>query len=81
MPVAVDGPGMIDQIRQFEDAKVLAAARQAEITVAFDLQQRGSRPLPGFLPMSKVPGSAPRWRWRGGSRPHGVAGYWAWPKL
>ena len=47
VPVAVDGPGMIDQIRQFEDAKVLAAARQAEITVAFDLQQRREQAAAG----------------------------------
>ncbi|WP_430227865.1 HNH endonuclease [Pseudarthrobacter oxydans] len=47
VPVAVDGPGMIDQIRQLEDAKILAAARQAEITVAFDLQQRREQAAAG----------------------------------
>ncbi|MEV7572008.1 HNH endonuclease [Pseudarthrobacter sp. NPDC089323] len=40
VPVAPEGPGMIDQLRQLEDVKSLAAARQAEITVAFDGFQR-----------------------------------------
>ncbi|WP_426767281.1 HNH endonuclease [Pseudarthrobacter sp. 1G09] len=40
VPVAGDGAGMIDQLRQLEDLKAVAAARQAEITVAFDLAQR-----------------------------------------
>ncbi|TLM84020.1 HNH endonuclease [Pseudarthrobacter sp. NamE2] len=31
---------MVDQLRQFEDVKTLASARQAEVAVAFDLQQR-----------------------------------------
>jgi hypothetical protein len=47
VPICADGAGMIDQIRQFEDVKVLAAARQAEITVAFDLQQRREQAAAG----------------------------------
>ncbi|HET7781778.1 MAG TPA: hypothetical protein VFL08_05660, partial [Arthrobacter sp.] len=34
---AVDGPGMIDQLRGLEDLKSAAAAKQAEIAAAFDL--------------------------------------------
>jgi hypothetical protein len=45
--VAGDGAGMIDQLRQLEDAKALAAAKQAEITVAFDLQQRREQAAAG----------------------------------
>jgi hypothetical protein len=45
--VAGDGPGMIDQLRQLEDVKSLAAARQAEIAVAFDLQQRREQAAAG----------------------------------
>nr|WP_235046836.1 HNH endonuclease signature motif containing protein [Arthrobacter nitrophenolicus] len=40
VPVASDGAGMIDQLRQLEDVKSLAGARQADITVAFDVFQR-----------------------------------------
>ncbi|MCT9627570.1 HNH endonuclease, partial [Pseudarthrobacter equi] len=38
---------MIDQLRQFEDVKAVAAARQAEITVAFDLAQRREQAVAG----------------------------------
>ena len=38
--MAADGAGMIDQLRQLEDLKSFVAARQAEISVAFDVQQR-----------------------------------------
>lgn len=34
--VSTDGAGMVDQLRELEDLKSLAAARQAEIAVAFD---------------------------------------------
>jgi hypothetical protein len=37
---AADGPGMIDQLRELEDAKSAAAAAQARIAVAFDLAVR-----------------------------------------
>ena len=47
VPVAVDGPGMIGQLRELEDLKSLAAARQAEITVAFDLSQRREQAAAG----------------------------------
>jgi hypothetical protein len=46
-PVAVDGPGMIDQLRQLEDLKSVAAARQADITVAFDALQRREQAAAG----------------------------------
>ncbi|ACL41208.1 HNH nuclease [Pseudarthrobacter chlorophenolicus A6] len=38
---------MIDQLRQLEDVKAVAAARQAEITVAFDLAQRREQAAAG----------------------------------
>ncbi|WP_205754677.1 HNH endonuclease signature motif containing protein [Pseudarthrobacter sp. NamE2] len=38
---------MVDQLRQFEDVKALAAARQAEVAVAFDLQQRWEQAAAG----------------------------------
>ncbi|MCT9627585.1 HNH endonuclease, partial [Pseudarthrobacter equi] len=38
---------MIDQLRQLEDVKAVAAARQAEITVAFDLAQRREQAVAG----------------------------------
>ncbi|WP_411374270.1 HNH endonuclease [Arthrobacter sp. MPF02] len=38
---------MVDQLRHFEDVKALAAARQAEVTVAFDLQQRREQAAAG----------------------------------
>ena len=47
VPVAGDGAGMIDQLRQLEDLKAVAAARQAEITVAFDLAQRREQAAAG----------------------------------
>ena len=47
VPVAGDGAGMIDQLRQLEDVKAVAAARQAEITVAFDLAQRREQAAAG----------------------------------
>ncbi|MFF1386155.1 HNH endonuclease [Arthrobacter sp. NPDC058288] len=37
---AADSAGMIDQLRELEDLKSAAAARQARIAVAFDLKQR-----------------------------------------
>jgi hypothetical protein len=39
----VDGPGMIDQLRELEDLKSAAAAAQARIAVAFDVLQRRSQ--------------------------------------
>ncbi|WP_411376455.1 HNH endonuclease [Arthrobacter sp. MPF02] len=47
VPVASDGAGMVDQLRQLEDVKALAAARQAEVTVAFDLQQQREQAAAG----------------------------------
>jgi hypothetical protein len=46
-PIAPDGAGMIDQLRQLEDLKAVAAARQAEIAVAFDLFQRREQAAAG----------------------------------
>ncbi|GAA3401219.1 hypothetical protein GCM10011577_32040 [Pseudarthrobacter polychromogenes] len=47
VPVAADGPGMIDQLRELEDMKSLAAAQQARIAVAFDLSQRREQAAAG----------------------------------
>ncbi len=47
VPFAADGAGMIDQLRQLEDVKAVAAARQTEITVAFDLAQRREQAAAG----------------------------------
>ncbi|MCD5343216.1 DUF222 domain-containing protein, partial [Arthrobacter sp. AK04] len=44
---ASTGPGMIDQLRELEDLKSLAAAKQARITVAFDLSQRREQAAAG----------------------------------
>lgn len=43
----VDGPGMIDQIRWFEDLKSLAAAKQAEIAAAYELGVRRKQAAAG----------------------------------
>ncbi|MGX5716139.1 HNH endonuclease [Arthrobacter sp. MAHUQ-56] len=48
VPVPADGPGMIDQLRGLEDLKSLASAKQAEITVAFDLAQRREQAAAGL---------------------------------
>nr|WP_244266479.1 HNH endonuclease [Pseudarthrobacter chlorophenolicus] len=48
VPAAANGAGMIDQLRQLEDVKAVAAARQAEITVAFDLVQRREQAAAGI---------------------------------
>ncbi len=47
VPVAADGPGMIGQLRELEDLKSLAAAKQARIAVAFDLSQRREQAAAG----------------------------------
>ncbi|MDQ0662445.1 hypothetical protein QFZ35_000943 [Arthrobacter ulcerisalmonis] len=47
VPLAADGAGMIDQLRRLEDLQCLAAARQADTAVAFDLQQRGVQAAAG----------------------------------
>ncbi|MFJ6344686.1 DUF222 domain-containing protein [Pseudarthrobacter oxydans] len=47
VPVAADGPGMIDQLRELEDLKSLTAAKQARIAVAFDLSQRREQAAAG----------------------------------
>jgi hypothetical protein len=44
---AADGAGMIDQLRELEDLKSLAAAKQARITVAFDVSQRREQAAAG----------------------------------
>jgi hypothetical protein len=44
---AATGPGMIDQLRELEDLKSLAAAKQALIAVAFDLSQRREQAAAG----------------------------------
>ncbi|WP_286132881.1 DUF222 domain-containing protein [Arthrobacter sp. OY3WO11] len=45
---ASTGAGMIDQLRMLEDLKSLAAAKQAEIAVAFDAQQRREQAAAGM---------------------------------
>ncbi|SCC26673.1 HNH endonuclease [Pseudarthrobacter enclensis] len=52
-PVAADAVGMIDQLRLLEDVKSVAAAKQAEITVAFDLAQRREQAAAG-VPADQV---------------------------
>jgi hypothetical protein len=47
LTVAADGAGMIDQLRELEDLKSLVAAKQARITVAFDLSQRREQAAAG----------------------------------
>ncbi|UKA66246.1 HNH endonuclease [Arthrobacter sp. FW306-05-C] len=47
VPVPADGAGMIDQLRGLEDLKCLAGARQAEVAVAFDRQQRREQAAAG----------------------------------
>ncbi len=47
VPVAADGPGMIDQLRELEDVKSLVAAKQARNAVAFDLSQRREQAAAG----------------------------------
>src|SRR5688500_13900091 len=46
---ASTGAGMIDQLRELEDLKSLAAAKQAQITVAFDAAQRREQAAAGVL--------------------------------
>ena len=48
VPLAADGPGLIDQVRGLEDIKCLAGAKQADATVAFDLQQRREQAAAGM---------------------------------
>lgn len=45
---AADSAGMIDQLRELEDLKSAAAARQARIAVAFDLKQRSEQARAGI---------------------------------
>jgi hypothetical protein len=44
---ASTGAGMVDQLRELEDLKSLAAAKQARITVAFDAEQRREQAAAG----------------------------------
>ncbi|MFD5278133.1 HNH endonuclease [Pseudarthrobacter sp. NPDC058362] len=47
VPVAAEGPGMIDQLRLLEDLKSAAAALQARIAVAFDAAERRDQAAAG----------------------------------
>jgi hypothetical protein len=47
VPVAMDGPGKIDQLRGFEDVKSAVAAKQARIAVAYDLGVRREQAAAG----------------------------------
>ncbi|MGO4230705.1 HNH endonuclease, partial [Arthrobacter sp. YAF34] len=53
VPAATDSAGLIDRIRQLEDAKSAIAARQARIAVAFDLLQRREQAAAG-MPAAKL---------------------------
>ena len=50
VPLATGCAGMIEELRELENLKSAAAARQARIAVAFDLAQRRARPTPGYPP-------------------------------
>ncbi|SFU13790.1 hypothetical protein SAMN04487915_1131, partial [Arthrobacter sp. ov118] len=50
VPLATGCAGMIDEIRELEDLKSAAAARQARIAVAFDLSQRRAQANAGVPP-------------------------------
>ncbi|MDQ0690786.1 hypothetical protein QF047_001746 [Arthrobacter sp. W4I7] len=56
VPVAEDGAGKIDQMREFEDVKSAVAAKQARIAVAYDLEVRREQAAAVCPPMSLVPG-------------------------
>jgi hypothetical protein len=47
VPLAADVAGKIDQLRELEDLKCLAGARQADAAVAFDLSQRREQAAAG----------------------------------
>jgi hypothetical protein len=47
VPVAMDGPGKIDQLRELEDVKSAAAAKQARIAVAYELAARQEQAAAG----------------------------------
>jgi hypothetical protein len=49
---------MIDQLRELEDLKSLAAAKQAQITIAFDAQQRREQAAAGVPPEEQGAGVA-----------------------
>ena len=53
VPAATDSAGLIDQLRDLEDLKSAIAARQARITVAFDVSQRREQADAG-LPAEKL---------------------------
>ncbi|SFU15999.1 hypothetical protein SAMN04487915_11642, partial [Arthrobacter sp. ov118] len=50
VPLATGCAGMIDEIRELENLKSAAAARQARIAVAFDLSQRRAQANAGVPP-------------------------------
>jgi hypothetical protein len=47
VPIAEDGPGKIDQMREFEDVKSALAAKQARIAVAYDREVRREQAVAG----------------------------------
>ena len=53
VPAATDSAGLIDQIRDLEDPKSAIAARQARLTVAFDVLQRREQAAAG-MPAEKL---------------------------
>jgi hypothetical protein len=60
VPVSADGAGMIDQLRELEDLKSAAAAKQAEITVVFDLSQRREQAAAGVPANEQGAGVGPQ---------------------
>ena len=77
---APDSAGLIDEIRDLEDLKSAAAARQARHAVAFDALQRRDQAAAGSRRNSSGPGSARRSPSPGANPPPKAAGSWAWPK-
>jgi hypothetical protein len=47
VPIAEDGPGKIDQMREFEDVKSAVAAKQGRIAVAYDREVRREQAVAG----------------------------------
>ena len=80
VPLAVDGAGMIDQMRGLEDLKCLAGARQADTAVAFDLQQRREQAAAGVPADEQGAGVAAQIALARRESPARGHGRWAWPK-
>ena len=75
-----DDAERIDLIRALEELKCSAEAAQAVLTAAFDRSQREAEAARVCPRSGRAGRSPPRSRWRGGSRPIGVAStsVWRW---